>query len=245
VYVNHNTTVINNYTYAHNETAVTAVSRETFVNARPVAGATVRVSAQQIQSARAVETSPIAPTRTSYVSSTAHVSVNRPAVPFAQRAVVARLNPAVSRPVVQPGAKSNGQFGHDQGNPQYNSRGNNNVTGGQQATRSTTPGQNQPASRDGFRPFQPPAASPNTSNNNPDKTTGGTVNNKTENNTTQGDQRQPMRFTPPVKAKDENYDVHPPLNQHPAETQAKEPPKQETKPAKETKKDDDKKKDNK
>jgi hypothetical protein len=238
VYINHNTTVINNYTYAHNETAVTAVSRETFVNARPVAGATVRVSAQQIQNARAVETSPIAPTRSSYVSSTAHVSVNRPAVPFAQRAVVARLNPAVSRPVVQPAAKSNGQFGHDQGNPQYNSRGNNNVNNSQQPARSTTPPQSQPASRDGFRPFQPPAAGATS-------TASTTNSNKTENNTTQGDQRQPMRFTPPVKAKDENYDVHPPLNQKPAPAQNTEAPKQETKPAKEPKKEEDKKKDTK
>lgn len=239
VYVNHNTTVINNYTYAHNDTAVTAVSRETFVNARPVAGATVRVSAQQIQSARAVETSPIAPTRTSYVSATAHLSTNRPAVPFTQRAVVARLNPAISRPVVQPAARSNGQFGHDQGNPQYNSRGVNN---GQPPAQGTTTPQNQPASRDGFRPFQPPA----NANNNLDKNTSGTVNNtKTENNTAAGDQRQPLRFTPPVRAKDENYDVHPPLNQKPAETKTAEAPKQEAKPAKENKKEDDKKKDNK
>jgi hypothetical protein len=248
VYINHNTTV-NNYTYAHNQTAVTAVSRETFVNARPVSGATVRVSAEQIQSARAVETSPIAPTRSSYVSSTAHVSTNRPAVPFAQRAVVARLNPAVSRPVVQPAAKSNGQFGHNQGNPQYNSRGgSNNVSNSQQPARGNTPppantSNNPPASRDGFKPFTPPAG---TANNNGDKNGSNTVNNsKTENNTTQGDQRQPMRYTPPVKAKDENYDVHPPLNQKPAEAQVKEAPKQEQKPAKENKKEDDKKKDDK
>jgi hypothetical protein len=248
VYINHNTTV-NNYTYAHNQTAVTAVSRETFVNARPVSGATVRVSAEQIQSARAVETSPIAPTRSSYVSSTAHVSTNRPAVSFAQRAVVARLNPAVSRPVVQPAAKSNGQFGHNQGNPQYNSRGgSNNVSNSQQPARGNTPppantSNNPPASRDGFKPFTPPAG---TANNNGDKNGSNTVNNsKTENNTTQGDQRQPMRYTPPVKAKDENYDVHPPLNQKPAEAQVKEAPKQEQKPAKENKKEDDKKKDDK
>jgi hypothetical protein len=240
VYINHNTTVVNNYTYARNETAVTAVSRETFVNARPVTGATIRVSAQQIQGARAVETSPIAPTRTSYVSATAHVSTRKPAVPFEQRAVVARLNPTVSRPAVQPAAKGNGQFGHDQGNPQYSYRpGNNKVTNGQQAvagsnppatnTEANTP-QNQPASRDGFQSFKPPAGTANNNSNNADKNSTNTVNNKAENgNTTQPDQRQPMRYTPPVKAKDENYDVHPPLNQKPAETQAKEEPKQEQK----------------
>ncbi len=264
VYINHNTTVTNNYTYARNETAVTAVSRETFVNARPVTGATMRVSAQQIQGARAVETSPIAPTRTSYVSSTARVSTRKPAVPFEQRAVVARLNPAVSRPSVQPAAKGNGQFGHDQGNPQYNYRpGNNKVANGQQPvagsnppvtnTKENTP-QNQPASRDGFQSFKPPAGTSNNGNN-ADKNSTNSVNNKTENNsktengnTTQGDQRQPMRYTPPVKAKDENYDVHPPLNQKPAETQAKEEPKQEQKQEqKQEKKNekDDKKKDDK
>jgi hypothetical protein len=257
VYINHNTTV-NNYTYAHNQTAVTAVSRETFVNARPVSGATVRVSAEQIQSARAVETSPIAPTRSSYVSSTAHVSTNRPAVPFAQRPVVARLAPAVSRPVVQPAAKNNGQFGHNQGNPQYNSRGGSNtVNNGQQPARGNTPPpantsnnppQNQPASRDGFKPFTPPAGTANNNSNNADKNGSNTVNNgKTEDNTMQGDRRQPMRYTPPVKAKDENYDVHPPLNQKPAEPQVKEAPKEEQKPAKENKKEkeEDKKKDDK
>jgi hypothetical protein len=244
VYINHDTTVINNYTYARNETAVTAVSRETFVNARPVSGATVRVSAQQIESARAVETAPIAPTRSSYISSTAHVSTNRPAVPFAQRPVVARLNPAVSRPAVQPAANRPGQFGHDQGNPQYNSRGNNNVNNNQQPARGNNPPpvnsnnnapQNQPASRDGFRPFTPPAG---TANNSADKNGNNNVNNKNETNTTQGDQRQPMRYTTPVKARDENYDVHPPLNQKPADAQTKEAPKQEQKQEKKNDKDD-------
>ncbi len=246
VYINHNTTV--NYTYARNETAVTAVSRDTFVNARPVSGATIRVSAQQIQSARAVETSPIAPTRTSYISSTARVSTNRPAVPFAQRAVVARLNPAVSRPAVQPATNRPGQFGHDQGNPQYNSRGSNNNGNNAQtpvrgnnpppANSNSNPPQNTQQSRDGFRPFQPPAGAANNNSN---------TTNKNENNsqTTQGDQRQPMRYAPPVKAHDENYDVHPPLNQKPAQPPAAQAPKQEQKPEKENKKEDDKKKDDK
>ncbi len=152
VYVNHNSTVINNYTYARNDRAVTAVSRDTFVNARPVVGATMRVSAQQIQGARVVETSPIAPTRSSYVSSTAHVSTNRPAVPFAQRSVVARLKPTVSRPDVKPSSNRNGQFGQGQTNQQNNSRGNNNLNNGQPAAR----GNNPPPANNGVN-GQPPA----------------------------------------------------------------------------------------
>src|SRR5579864_1212392 len=117
VYINHNTTVINNYTYARNDRAVTAVSQDTFVNARRVSGATVHVSAQQIQNARAVDAAPIAPTRGSYVSAIAKVSTNRPAVPFEQRSVVARLNPAVSRPAPQP-TNTGRSFGGAQGNSQ-------------------------------------------------------------------------------------------------------------------------------
>ena len=141
VYVNHNSTVINNYTYARNERAVTAVSRETFVNARPVSGGTIRVSARQIQGARAVETSPMAPTRTSYVSSTAKVSNNRPSVPFAQRSVVARINPAISHPNMKQSTNRNGQFGRGQGNQQNNSRSSDNLNNDQRPAR----GGNNPA----------------------------------------------------------------------------------------------------
>ncbi|MDR3720462.1 MAG: hypothetical protein P4L00_02585 [Candidatus Acidoferrales bacterium] len=293
VYNNHNVTVINNYIYARNQRAVTAVSRETFVNARPVSGATVRVSADQIRGARIVETSPIAPTRTSYISSTARVSTNRPAVPFTQRAVVARLNPAVSRPVVQPSANGNrndnGKFGRDQGNPQYNPRGaNSNLNNGQQPARgnnpppaavnnnsnnaqqssrgnnappaavhnNSNPPQNQPQSRDGYRPFQrpagdtssQPAGANNNQNNNVNTNGTNSQNNRGPNRndqTTQGDQRPAVKFAPPAKARDENYDVHPPLNQKQAQTPAKLEQKQEQKPNKENNKEDDKKKDDK
>jgi len=330
VYVNHNTTVINNYTYARNDRAVTAVSRDTFVNARPVAGATIRVSAQQIQGARVVETSPIAPTRSSYVSSTAHVSTNRPAVPFAQRSVVARLKPTVSRPDVKPSSNRNGQFGQGQTNQQNNSRGNNNLNNGQPPARANNPPpakngnngqppvrgnngppvnngvngqpsargnnpppvnngnsgqppargnaappansnanppQKQPQSRDGFRPFQPPAGA-TSNNNNPNKNgyngagnganNGQNVNGNQNDNrnggdrvpnrtdqTTQGDQRTPARTAPPVKTRDDNSAVHPSPNQHQAPPQAKQEQKQEQKQGKENKKEDDKKNDDK
>ena len=98
VYVNHDTRIASNYTYAHNTVAVTAVPRDTFVNARSVGRASVRVTGEQIQGARVVDNAPIAPTRTSYISATAKVTNARPAVGFAQRPVVAKLNPAVSRP---------------------------------------------------------------------------------------------------------------------------------------------------
>ncbi|MGD0957690.1 MAG: DUF6600 domain-containing protein [Candidatus Acidiferrales bacterium] len=197
----YNTVVVNhagasvNYMYANNERAVTAVSRDTFVNARPVAKAAFRVNADQIRTARVVESAPIAPTRTSYVSATARVSTARPAVPFSQRPVVARLNPATPVPRQTP------QFTNDSRpfNAQHSSRASNNPP----ATN------NQPQSTDGFRPFQPPATTNNNAN---------TVDRSQQQ--PQSDARPAMKFTPPVKARDEMYDVHPPLNNK----QAKAPP---------------------
>jgi uncharacterized protein DUF6600 len=106
----HTTTIVNNvtvnrvnYTYANNAAAVTAVSRETFVGAKPVQAAAVRVTPEQLQSARVVEAAPLAPTRASYVSATARVTPAsaKPPVAFAQKIVVARIAPPT--PPVRPG----------------------------------------------------------------------------------------------------------------------------------------------
>jgi hypothetical protein len=251
VYINHDRTVVNNYTYARNQTAVTAVSRDTFVNARPVAGAQVHVSAEQIQGARAVETAPIAPTRSSYISSTAKVATSRPAVPFAQRPVVARLTPAVSRPAAQPGNRAGFQsFGNN--NRDTNNRDATRAGNAPSGSVNNNGQQNQQTSRDGFRPFTPPAGSTNGAANNGSNRSGttNTVNNNQADRattradqTTQDGQRQPMRFAPPAKARDEDYDVHPPLNQNQPQVkeQPKPEPKPEQKPEKENKKEDDKK----
>jgi hypothetical protein len=106
----HTTTVVNNvtvnrinYTYANNAAAVTAVTRETFVGAKPVQAAAVRVTPEQLRSARVVEAAPLAPTRASYVSATARATPAsaKPPVAFAQKTVVARIAPPT--PPVRPG----------------------------------------------------------------------------------------------------------------------------------------------
>jgi len=222
VVINRNTTVINNYTYARNEAAVTAVSRETFVNARPVSAAAVRVTAQQIQNVRPIESAPIAPTRSSYVASTARVATAKPATPFEQRPVVARLNPAVSRPAPVYTNESR-EFSR----PQSAQPQNVPPQGGAQQQ-----GNVQQPSRDGYRPFQP---SPGTS---APQAAGGKGGNapsqpqmqqqlqqqqqQQQQTQRQYNERPNMKFTPPPKANEEMYDVHPPLNQKQAQ-----PPKQE------------------
>jgi hypothetical protein len=210
VYVNH-VNVVNNDAYARNQVAVTAVSRDTFVNARPVTGATVRVSTEQIESARAVEATPLTPTRASYVSATAKVSSARPKVAFSERPVVARLTPAASRPA--PGSTTRPGFQSFSSNNR-----STNTAGGAADAKS------QPASRQGFRPFTPPAggaANTNASHSETSSTANGSPS---------------MRYAPAAKARDEDYDVHPPLNQD--QSQAKPAAKQGQKPPKEEKKDD-------
>ena len=205
-----NVNVTNNYTYAHNTGAVTAVSKETFVNARPVGPAAVRVTPEQIRSARAIESSPLEPTRASYVSATARATTARPAIPLAQRPVVARLNPAV--PV-------NARRG-----PIYS---NESQPFNQQTTPRTThidrpvgtdsnppPGTVSPPPRVGLRTFEPPSGV-----NNAGQPPGNNSEVRQHNNVPyhtealpQNQERSSMRFTPPVKAREEMYDVHPPLN---------------------------------
>ena len=268
VYVQRDTRVVNNYTYAHNNVAVTAVSRDTFVNARPVSRGIVRVTPDQIQRARVVESTPVAPVRASYMGANAKISNARPGTSFAQRPVVARLTPAVSRPAAvntnqgRPG--NQGQFNRGANNsPAFNgNRGQSN--GAQPATRQNNPPQQ---SRDGFRPFTPPA------NNSQQPNRGGNVqpNNQQqrqnpqqpqsevrpqqqqlqqrqqEQQTQQQQQQQQQqerqyRYTSPQKARDGNYDVHPPLNQRQEQTarpqQQAQPPRQQAQPKQEERRQD-------
>jgi len=191
----YNTTVVNrdvthvNYMYANNARAVTVVSRDTFVNARPVAGGGVRVNEDQIRGARVVDSAPIAPTRTSYVSANARVSTARPSYSLAQRPVVARLNPAVETQHHTPVFTNDStEFNHP--NQNANPPANNTRTNAQQ---------------NGFRPFTPPGGS----NNRGAQPTAG---NAMPQQTRAYDQRPAMKYAQPTKARDDMYDVHPPLN---------------------------------
>jgi hypothetical protein len=92
VYVNR-TTVVNNYTYAHNTVAVTAVSRETFVNGQAVGRASVRVSADEINHPRVMESARLEPTQRSAFGSAASARALPPAA-LASRPVVTRMTPS-------------------------------------------------------------------------------------------------------------------------------------------------------
>jgi hypothetical protein len=74
--------------------AVTVVSRDTFVNARPVASATIRATPQQLQAAHVSPGAPLAPSRAS-VTGPGHVAAAsaRPPAALAARPVVTKITP--------------------------------------------------------------------------------------------------------------------------------------------------------
>ena len=94
----YNNVNVNNVTYMHqnNVAAVTAVSHDTFVNARPVAAAAVRVNAQQIQGAQVQRNFAVAPVQKSIVGAGAVATVKPPAAVM-QRQVVAKETPPPTR----------------------------------------------------------------------------------------------------------------------------------------------------
>jgi hypothetical protein len=219
VYNTYNTRNVNvnriNYTYANNTSAVTAVSKETFVNARPVAASTVHVTEEQIQSARP-EATPLTPTRASYIPQNAKQTNMKPPIPFAQKPVVARLNPAASVNTRAPQVYTNDSKPFNQE---------------QRGASAQTPATNN----QGFRPFGQPSGAnnqaPQHGNNNP-----APANNNFNKPAEQQEVRQnpAVKFTPPVKAKEEMYDVHPPVNNKPAPKPSEPKPKPQPAPKQES-----------
>ncbi len=197
-----------NYMYANNAVAVTAVSRETFVGAKPVGTGFVRVTPEQLQNAHVVEQTPLGPTRSSYVAAAAKPARGTPPVAFTERPVVARLNPPM--PVTSHNAVHS-------------------------VNTSTAPGVSSPRSNNAA-PARPPARTytnddvarapqyPNTDsranlNNNANERPNANANERPNTNgrppaNDAAQQHPAVKFTPPTKAKDNDYDVHPPLNHH-------------------------------
>ncbi|MGB0036955.1 MAG: DUF6600 domain-containing protein [Candidatus Acidiferrales bacterium] len=247
VYNNYQVNHVTNIAYTHQNVAgaVTVVSRETFVSARPVGREIVRVSPEQIRTARAVEEPPLAPTRSSYISATARVTVARPAVAFNQRPVVAKINPRVpaSRERVPQYTNDRRPFNQEPPpaargeKPQPPPRVNEAPPPARVEHVNPPPrGENpQPPARVNEAPpparvehVNPPPPQPN----NADRPA------RAENPPPPAQPHSVVKPSPPVKAREDRYDVHPPLNQKPAEQPKKEERKQ-TPPPKSDPKDKD------
>ena len=271
-----------NYTYADNHGAVTVVSRDTFVGARPVNREIVHINENQFKNVRVVSQREIAPTHTSYIGANAKSVSTHPTVPFSQRPVVARLTPRAPREVHQApamntrgsensGPNNNNDFrgfgnrgnsSNNNGGPQENNRGqisgaNNGPNNGRvqpPPTNNTMPvtnrgprtleeqgtparGDNQPGNQSprsgGFGSLTPPengnrGGAMNNGNSGGNATqpvprdSNMSPRNQGNSNAPQAEpnnSQERYRYSPPVRAKDQNYDVHPPLNQNRTQSQ--------------------------
>ncbi len=97
--INNNTTNVTRITYAnqHVPTAITAVSHETFVNARPVSRNIAQVDTARLAEARVVHAAPAQPLRASVMGTGAPARFRPPAAVMS-RQVVATRNPSPPRP---------------------------------------------------------------------------------------------------------------------------------------------------
>jgi len=252
---NVNNVNVNKITYMHqnNVNAVTAVSHDTFVNARPVAAAAVHVNAQQVQAAEVQRNFNVAPVQKSVVGAAPAAAV-RPPHAVVQREVVVKQTPAAlrtpaggnaqGRPTFQPARGPVTQV-QPQGQPQTQSRPPQTFQQGRpqvQQQQSQTqplqqrPGQSQPQIQQQSQPLRQPQTQQAPQQQM--RPQGQQVNRPPQ------PQPPPVKFAPPARATEETYHPHqfekpqsaaPPQNAAPAQIQrpqerAPEPPPERSQP---------------
>ena len=106
------TTTINNITYVnqHVNNAVTVVSHDTFVNARPVAQNVMKVEPREIAAAPVSHVVAAEPVRASVVGAGRPVSVRPPAAVISRPVVAVRTPPPPPRPIAQQQAAAGGHL---------------------------------------------------------------------------------------------------------------------------------------
>jgi len=164
-----NTTTVNrvNYVNAHVMGGVTAVSRDTFVNARPVASHLVHVEPKDIESAPVVHMAPVEPIRTSAIGAGRPTTV-KPPVAVMNRQVVAQHEPPALPPTFEQRKAQAG--GHLNQPPPIREIAPQPRAGGSNVGSTPPPARQQ----DGFKPFTPPGQSkPAQPQGRPDVATGG------------------------------------------------------------------------
>jgi hypothetical protein len=156
--INRSTTV-NNITYANRNVngGVTVVSRDTFVNARPVARSVVSVPARELAAAPVSERVGVEPERTS-VLGTGRPMTNKPPAAVTSRPVVALRTPApMPRSLDQRQAQADGHL-NQQSSPLVRQEAAGRPVPMNPQTRPTqSPTQSSTKSDDGFRSFGPPS----------------------------------------------------------------------------------------
>jgi Family of unknown function (DUF6600) len=229
VYNNVNVTQVR-YMHQNNVGAVTAVSHDTFVNARSVGTAAVRISPQQIQAAEVQRNFAVAPERKSIVGAGAPAKV-RPPESVLRRQVIVKEAPAIPRTPTErsfPGsATQQGRVPTPPSQQQLPQRQ-------QQVPQQRFPReQQQPQQPQQPRPQQLPPQQPRIQQPQPQPRP-----QVDQSRQPQEQQRPNVRFAPPARTNDETYHPHPfekpqnaapPRNEKPQE-KAPEPQQQRGQP---------------
>src|SRR5271166_1716371 len=174
-YVNnvYNTTIINNnttnvtrinYANQHVNNAVTAVSHETFVNARPVAASMVKVDQKQIESAPVVHNIPAQPARASVMGAGRPATVKPPAAVMNRQVVAVKQPPAPRASFEQRQTAAPNVRTETPGQPQTAARtADEPARPGQPAPRAQQPPASQPSHAQSPPNNEHPTAPPNVS----------------------------------------------------------------------------------
>jgi hypothetical protein len=156
----YNTVVINNntnvnriaYVNQHVNGGVTVVSRETFVNARPVARNAMRVGAKELEAAPVARMPQAEPVRASVLGAGRPAPARPPAAVMSRQVVAQRTPPAPPRPLEQQQAQTGGRLNQQPLVRPETQRPEMQPTRPAQPSRG---GEQQPV-QGGFRPFTPP-----------------------------------------------------------------------------------------
>ena len=182
--------------------AVTAVSRDTFVAARPVALSALHVQPDQLRAAPIAASAAAVPTRSSFVSASAKPATARPAAAIVEQATVARLAPPVpadrGRGVVY--TNDSPLFNHPHVEQPSNAASTPSGKGplGSSAVNGTQP---RPIGEQGGASRLSGAVAANGANHPP-------ASSSQKPGASRPQQAAALRYTPPVKASDDMYDVH-------------------------------------
>ncbi len=206
VYNNENVTKVT-YMHQNNVAAVTAVSHETFVNARPVRDSQVRVDEREMRNAEVQRNFAVAPERKSVVGA-APVATVKPPEEMMHRQVFTKETPAPSRAPIEGGPQRSQSYKQGGAPAQQ-----------QQPQHPTQQQQPQPAQRQPeVRQSQPQQIQPQQQQPRP----------------TQPQEQQPAQRQPEIKQQPPQQQTQPQIQQHP--TQQQEPLQQSRPPVNQTNK---------
>jgi DNA polymerase-3 subunit gamma/tau len=207
--------------------------------------ANVKINETQLASARVVDAAPLQPTRASYVSSSAKPAPRtaQPPVPFSQRKVVAKLPPpmppeshsaprvvsAEAPPAARPNATIETNRAELPDRPQATASSTSPAAAAAAAAQQRA-AQPQTYKPEVFEEQNPPSAHENqTQTNARGNSYNGQPQRGANDNRPPSEQQQhpAVRYTPPTRANDQMYDVHPPLKEQQQQQQQSRPAQQE------------------